>query len=113
MMDETRPLQRVLMDFDLKDPTLQVLGGDPEEFAEIPAERVKSIILEDRNVTIYAHQGDGQDLADLLAARPDVIDWVLYYAEYYWQDGVDSFAMRALDENKTEGLLGESSEERE
>ena len=112
MSMEGKPLQKVLMDLDLRDPGLQVIGGNPMEFDHIPTERVQSTIMEDRVVTIFAHEGEGQTVANLLAARPDIKDWVLRYADHYWPVGVTSFAMQAIPEENAEDVLGIDNEDR-
>ena len=53
-------IQYALIDFDIHDPTLQVIGGDPVDLSEIPHEPVKSIIPERGIITIVAHDGEGR-----------------------------------------------------
>ena len=109
-MDD-KPIQRVLMNLDLRDPSPQVIGGNPLEFDDVPAQRVHSFIAPDRIITVFAHEGEGQLIANLLAARPEIKDWVLHYAEHYWPQGVESFAMQAIPEENAEGILGIDNED--
>ena len=112
MSMEDKPLQKALMDFDLQDPSLQIIGGNPMDLDQTPTERVHSTIMPDRVVTIFAHEGEGQLVANLLAARPDIKDWVLHYADHFWPEGVTSFAMQAIPEENAEGILGIDNEDR-
>ena len=112
MSMEDKPLQRVLIDLDLRDPSRQVIGGNPMDFDQIPTERVHSFIAPDRVITIFAHQGEGQLVANLLEARPDIKGWIMHYAEHYWPQGVESFAMQAISEESAEGILDIDNEDR-
>ena len=67
----TRSLnQTVLIDFDFKSPEQLVIGADPEDLSAIPTEPVKSLVAPWAVITIVAHEGEGQDVADLLYDKP-------------------------------------------
>lgn len=66
--DQGLPWIRALIDFDLHDPTRQVLGTDPVDLAGMPVEAVKTVFTRSATITIFAHRGEGQDVADLLQA---------------------------------------------
>ena len=65
-------IQYALIDFDIHDPTLQIIGGDPVDLSEIPHEPVKSIILEwgnhhDRRARWTGAGGGGLSASSALA----------------------------------------------
>ena len=52
-------------------------------------------------VTIVAHEGEGQEVADLLDAKPELVNLAAHHAEYYFQEGIMEFSLNALtDEQK-------------
>ena len=91
-------IQYALIDFDIHDPTLQVIGGDPLDLSEIPHEPVRSIILERGIITIVAHDGEGQKVADFLPAVPWLSQVIVSYGEQYRDEGIMAFAMNAMTE---------------
>ena len=93
-------IQYALIDFDIHDPTLQVIGGDPVDLSEIPHEPVKSIILERGIITIVAHDGEGQEVADFLPAVPWLSQVIVSYGEQYRDEGIMTFAMNAMTEEQ-------------
>ena len=93
-------IQYALIDFDIHDPTLQVIGGDPVDLSEIPHEPVKSIIPERGIITIVAHDGEGQEVADFLPAVPWFSQVIVSYGEQYRDEGIMTFAMNAMTEEQ-------------
>ena len=93
-------IQYTLIDFDIHDPTLQVIGGDPVDLSEIPHEPVKSIIPERGIITIVAHDGEGQEVADFLPAVPWLSQVIVSYGEQYRDEGIMTFAMNAMTEEQ-------------
>ena len=79
--DHNAPLIKVLIDFDLNDPNQQILGAKPVDLADIPCEPVRSLIASDVVLTIVAHQGEEQDVANLLAVRQDLVTTILSYGQ--------------------------------
>ena len=102
--DRELPLQKALMDFDLHTKEHQALGSDPIDLAGIPVVAVKSLITEDRVVCIVAHQGEEQEVADLLAAADELLGFVQHYADHYWQHGVLDFAINALSDQQIRNI---------
>ena len=101
------PLQKVLVDFDLNDTTQMVLGTDPiniEELDSIPQEAVKTVICDFAVVTILAHKGDGQRLADIMHNFPPLVSMVIDHATHYVADGVMAFSVNALTEKQIENV---------
>ena len=90
------PWVRGLINFDLRDPLQQVLGSDPADLSETPVEAVRSIHTTGFTLTIFAHRGEGQDVANLLAARTDLVGMITNHAEDYTSRGIDSFEVNAL-----------------
>ena len=90
------PRLRVLIDFDLKDPHTQVLDTTPADFSAIPVQAVKTIFTDNLIIHIYAHEGQGQDVADLFAARPDLDAMIASHALLHTHDDVNSFTLNAL-----------------
>ena len=46
-------------------------------------------------------RGEGQDVADLLYAKPELVNLAAHHAEYYFQEGIMEFSLNALtDEQK-------------
>ena len=76
-------IQTVLIDFDFKSPEQLVIGADPEDLTNIPTVPVKSVLTPWAVVTIVAHEEEGQDVADLLAAKPELVNLAAHYAEQY------------------------------
>ena len=68
--------QTVLIDFDFKSPEQLVIGADPEDLSDIATEPVKSLMAPWAVITIVAHEGEGQDVADLLDAKPELVNLV-------------------------------------
>ena len=94
-------IQYALIDFDIHDPTtLQVIGGDPVDLSEIPHEPVRSIILERGIITIVAHDGEGQKVADFLPAVPWLSQVIVSYGEQSRDEGIMAFAMNAMTEEQ-------------
>lgn len=98
------PLVRVLIDIDLADPLGQLIAGNPADLSEIPAVPVTSIILPQAIVTILAHQGEEEMVAELLRVRPDMRGWAAHYAEHYLGEGVTELAMQAYTEEQIREL---------
>ena len=95
-------IQTVLIDFDFKSPEQLVIGADPEDLTNIPTVPVKSVLTPWAVVTIVAHDGEGQDVADLLAAKPELVRLAAHHAEHYFQEGIMEFSLNALtDEQKS------------
>ena len=97
-------IQYALIDFDIHDPTMQVIGGDPVDLSEIPHEPVSSIILERGIITIVAHNGEGQEVADFLPAVPWLSQVIVSYGEQYRDEGIMAFAMNAMTEEQIDRL---------
>ena len=95
------PHQDCLVDFDLGDPLTQVIGGDAMDFSDMETEPVLTLLFSTHSLTIHAHKGEGQTLADLMHHNPSFKDWVVYYADEFRPKSVMSFAMRA----HTDGAL--------
>ena len=93
-------IQYALIDFDIHDPTLQIIGGDPVDLSEIPHEPVRSIILERGIITIVAHDGEGQEMADFLPAVPWLSQVIVSYGEQYRYEGIMAFAMNPMTEEQ-------------
>ena len=77
------PLQRVLFDFGIHSPERQVLGGMLIDLSTVVTEDVRSMINDQTMITIAAHKGDGQKVADLLYQHPDLITLAVSYAQSY------------------------------
>ena len=80
------PHQRVLFDFDPTSRDKGVLGGDPADLSGLQVEAVRSMSSGGIVLTIYAHAGQGQDMADLLARRTDLLTVAAAYAQSYQDD---------------------------
>lgn len=94
-------IQTVLIDFDLKSPEQLVIGADPEDLTNIPTVPVKSVLAPWAVITIVAHEEEGQDVADLLAAKPELVNLATHHAEHYFKEGIMEFSLNALtDEQK-------------
>ena len=102
--NQDAPYQQVLIDFDLSDPTEQVLDSTPADLASIPMEAVRTIFTDTATVTIHAHRDEGQQVANLLAARKDIIAMVLSHGRMHQEDGVMSFTINALTAAQFEDL---------
>ena len=99
-MRETQ-VQTCLIDFDFRSPEQLVIGADPEDLSNIPTVPVKSVLAPWAVVTIVAHEEEGQDVADLLADKPELVQLAAHHAEYYFKEGVMEFSLNALtDEQK-------------
>lgn len=98
------PMMHALINFDLHDPEPQVLGCDPLDLSGIPTEPVKTIAIPGALVTIYAHQGEGQDVADLLSADPSLVSMVQDHGEQYFYLGVISFDVHALTPHEIDNV---------
>ena len=95
------PIQTCLIDFDFRSPEQLVIGADPEDLSKITTVPVKSVLAPWAVVTIVAHEEEGQDVADLLAAKPELVQLAAHHAEYYFQEGIMEFSLNALtDEQK-------------
>ena len=95
-----KPLQRALIDLDLRDPSRQVIGADPADLSGFDMEPVKSIMAPWAVITVMAHRGEGQTVADLLEARPGLSGMVSDYGESYAKEGVMDFAFHAISEEQ-------------
>lgn len=52
-------------------------------------------------ITIVAHEGEGQDVADLLDDKPELVNLAAHHAEYYFEQGIMEFLLNVLtDEQK-------------
>lgn len=98
------PLQRALIDFDLSTHEQQVIGGDPVNLTGIPHAPVKTLITEKTVVTIVGHQEEAQEVADMLAANPHIVNWAAHYAEGYLEDGVMDFALNAMTKRQIRNI---------
>ena len=78
-------IRTVLIDFDFRSPEQLVIGADPEDLSKIPTVPVKSIVAPWAMVTIVAHEEEGQDVANLLSDKPELVQLAAHYAEYYFQ----------------------------
>ena len=81
------PHQRVLFDFNPRSPGKNVLGGDAEDLSAEDMEAVRSFISQGTLITVYARTGDGQDMADFLSVREDLIAVASAYAEHCRKQG--------------------------
>ncbi len=62
---------------------------------------VKSVLTPWAVVTIVAHEEEGQDVADLLYAKPELVNLAAHHAEHYFSEGIMEFSLNALtDEQK-------------
>ena len=94
-------IQTILIDFDFKSPENLVLGADPEDLTNIPTVGVKLVFLPWAVLTIVAHEEEGQEVANLLADKPEIVDIAAHYAELYFKEGVMELSLNALtDEQK-------------
>ena len=98
------PLQRALIDLDLSDPSQQVVGADPADLDGIPMEAVHSLMSAGAIITIMAHAGEGQTVANLLKARPEIKGMASSYGSSYLKEGVLDFAFRALTTQEVQNL---------
>ena len=98
------PLMRALIDLDLGDPSQQLIGADPMDLSDIPMEPVKSLITPTSVITIMAHRGEGEAVAELLAARPDMSAMTIHYGEHYQEQGVMDFAFNALTQEQVRNV---------
>ena len=90
------PLQRALIDFNPFSERLQTIGADPADLSGKETIAVKTIIGEASVLTIVAHPGAEQDVANAFAQRPEMSGWVASYGEDYLKQGVMEFAFRPL-----------------
>ena len=67
-------------------------------------EPVKSIMTPWAIITIMAHRGEGQNVANLLQARPGLSSMVSDYGESYAKEGVMDFAFHAISEKQIRNL---------
>ena len=70
------------------------------DLSEIPHEPVRSIILEWGIITIVAHDGQGQEVADFLPAVPWLSQVIASYGEQYRDEGIMAFAMNPMTEEQ-------------
>ena len=75
--------QKALLDFNPRNPGKNVLGGDIADLALEDMEAVRSVGQDGVLLTIYARTGDGQDMAEFLHAREDIINITVTYANDY------------------------------
>ena len=78
--------QRAFLDFDPRNPGKNVLGGELSNLASQEMEAVRSVGQEGILLTIYSRKNDGQDMADFLHIREDIIAVALSYARHYRAD---------------------------
>lgn len=71
------PLVTALIDFDIRSPERMVIAGNPVDLSLIPHLPVTSIFTEALMVTIAAHEDEGQEVADMLQAKPELKYWAL------------------------------------
>lgn len=107
-----KPLQRALCDFDIVSSDLQVIGADPIDLSEIPMEAVKSVIAPWAVITIMAHAGEGQAVADLLASRPDLTRHIVAYGQDYFAQNIMDFAMNALTDQQMRNVQAHRNRQR-
>ena len=94
--DQTNlPQQRALFDFDLSLRVRTVIGADPADLSNTPMEPVLSMVSAAAVVTVMAHPGQEQRVADILAQRPDLKGLVMSYAGSFQEEGVMDFAFHA------------------
>ena len=98
------PHQQALLNIDLRDPTLQVIGGDPVDLAGIDTQPVITLATHRTSVTVLAHQGEAQDVANLLHRRPDIKKLIVHYAHSFLDEGVMTFAMNALTDRQMRNI---------
>ena len=89
-------VQTVLIDFDFRSPELLVIGGDPEDLSNIPTAPIKSLFTPWAVVTIVAHEEEAQDVANLLADQPELVQMAAHYAEHYFKEGIMELSLNAL-----------------
>ena len=78
-----------------------MIGTDTEDLSNIPTVSVKSVLAPWAVATIVAHEEEGQDVADLLAEKPELVQLAAHHAEYYFQERIREFSLNALsDEQK-------------
>ena len=94
--------QKVLIDFDLRDPAPQVLDSHPTDLSGIPMEAVHTYFTPELTITVYAHDGDGQEVANLLAERPDLPQMIIGHAQLHAESRIDSFSIIAISEKQLE-----------
>ena len=73
-----------------------MIGADPEDLSAIPTEPVKSLVAPWAVITIVAHEGEGQDVADLPYDKPELVNLAAHHAEYCFQEGIMEFSLNAL-----------------
>ena len=91
------PLQRALIDFDPFSERLQTIGADPADLGGRETIAVKTIIGEASVLTIVAHPGAEQDVANAFAQRPEMSGWAASYGEDYLEQGVMGVCLPAPD----------------
>ena len=87
-------LIKVIANFDIHSRNKKVLGSDPADLSKIPRNPVKSLIRPWAVICIYAHQGQEQDIADLLAAKPIIVDLIVQHADKYRHANGFEFTIR-------------------
>ena len=97
-------VQRVLIDFDLRDPTQQVIDSNPADLTDIPMQAVRTLYTQTLTITIYAHEGEGQDVAQLLEVKENIIWMILTHGQMHADDGVADFTINALTDTQWEHL---------
>lgn len=90
------PWQRALIDFEMSSERLQTIGADPTDLTDKPTIPVKTIITSVSVLTIMAHPGAEQDVANAFAWRLELSGWAAGYGEDYLEQGVMDFAFRPL-----------------
>ena len=98
------PHQRALFDFDLSLRERTIIGADPADLSRTPMEPIHSIVSENAVITIMAHPGQEQMVADMLAHRPDLKNLTMSYADAYLKDGVLDFAFHAHTQEETNNI---------
>ena len=98
------PVLRVLIDFDITSSIKQIIGADPQDLTQIPTVPVRSLITQEAIITIVAHSNDEQEVADLLAQKPFLIQTAFVYAMDYFKQGIMDTALNALTDQQIRNL---------
>ena len=98
------PALRVLIDFDITPNIKQIIGADPQDLTHMPTVPVQSLITQEAIITIVAHPNDEQEVADLLAQKPFLVQTAFVYAMHYFKQGIMDTAMNALTDQQIRNL---------
>lgn len=65
---------------------------------------MQTVVTKSAVLTIVAHPGSEQDVANAFELRPSMMGWVASYGENYMEQGVLDFAFYALTEQQQENI---------